>query len=385
MFSSRTSWNRQPNRLTQLHEERKNSGKRILDLTNSNPTECGILYPEANILSAFSNPSILRYQPDPRGLFSARKAVSVSYAAKKLTVDPSNIFLTASTSEAYSIILKLLCNAGDNVLVPMPSYPLFEYLAQVNDVHLLHYSLRFSNEWYMDPNSIRSAVTDKTKAIVLVHPHNPTGMFLKQSEFHEIVEVAKQHRVALIVDEVFIDYPLRNDTYSVGSTVSEAEVLTFTLNGLSKMCGLPQMKLGWIVVSGQQDMVAEASERLEILCDTFLSVNTPIQVALPTLFETGATIRTSILNRIRSNFSFLQNELRATSCSALPSEGGWHGLVKIPVTKTDEQWAVSLLEKGVYVHPGYFFDLREGFLVVSLLVEEPLFQEGVAILRGSVK
>ncbi len=385
MFSSRTSWNRQPNTLTQLLEERKNSGKQILDLTNSNPTECGIIYPETDILSAFSTPEILHYQPDPRGLPSAREAVSGYYQAKNISIGTSDIFLTASTSEAYSIIFKLLCNAGDSVLVPVPSYPLFEFLAKVNDVHLQCYSLQFSHEWYIDLDSIKNNITAETRAIVLVHPHNPTGMFIKRDEYREIISIAQRRNIALIVDEVFIDYGFSNDAQHLGSTASETDVLTFTLNGISKLCGLPQMKLGWIVLSGNHEDVAEASGRLEILCDTFLSVNTPVQIALPRLLEAGDAIRSSILDRVRSNFHLLQKELTDTQCSVFPSEGGWYALVKIPMSISDEQCAISLLEKGVYVHPGYFFDLSKGFLVVSLLAEEKTFREGIFLLRDMMK
>jgi len=386
MFSHRTNWHRQPNRLAKLLDARRASGKPIYDLTVSNPTECGFTYPEQEILSALSHVKALQYHPDPRGSLSARQAVSEYYRAKGIIVAPTNISLTASTSEAYSLMFKLLCNHGDSILVPKPSYPLFEYLAQVNDVHLQHYLLRYDHEWQIDIDSIRNAVTPQTKAIVLVNPHNPTGTFIKKDEYQQIVQITKAHQLALIVDEVFIDYPLCDDETRLGSTACESEVLTFTLNGISKMIGLPQMKLGWVVVSGESLVVSEAVERLEILCDTFLSVNTPVQVALPKLIEHRKITQRQILQRIRSNFSYLQSHIsnHQSPYSVLTAEGGWYAIIRVPRTHTDEEWALQVLEqKGVCVHPGYFFDFdEEGYLVVSLLVAEKMFHHAVGELAN---
>jgi alanine-synthesizing transaminase len=379
LFSRRTDWHRRLNKLSELYELIRKSGKPILDLTNSNPTECGIEYPEEEILAAFKNPALLKYQPDPRGLLSAREAISNYYKSKKIEVDTSNIFLTASTSEAYSFVFKLLCNAGENVLVPKPSYPLFDYLAQLNDVELRHYHLQYDHEWQIDIDSIKNAINQKTKAIVLINPHNPTGMFLKKNEYREIIKIAKENHLALIVDEVFIDYAFQTNEVRISSTAGESEVLTFTLNSISKMVGLPQMKLGWIIINGPQTIIDEAMERLEIICDTFLSVNTPVQVALPKLLGAGKIVQQNILDRIRANYSTLKTETLNASISLLSSEGGWYGILRVPRTISEEEWALQLLEKkGVYLFPGYFFDFDDdGYLVVSLLVENSVFKKAV--------
>jgi len=376
-FSSRTSWHREPNRLSKLLDLLRTNGKSILDLTVSNPTACGFHYPEDEILSALSTSESLQYHPTPRGVLSAREAVVQYYEEKGIVIPAENVFLTASTSEGYSHLFKLLCNYGDSVLVPQPSYPLFDYLAQINDISLRHYHLRYDDEWHVDLQSIRENVHTNTKAIVLVHPHNPTGMFQKKAEFDAIKTIARQHNLALIVDEVFLDYRLAGTVPYQQSLAGEKEVLTFTLNGISKSCGLPQLKLGWIITSGEPGAVNEASERLEILCDTFLSVNTPIQAALPELLRTGKAVQRQILHRITTNYRFLMQSLAHTPCSLLSTEGGWYGILRLPDIKSDEEWA--LLEKsGVYVHPGYFYDFQEkSFLVVSLLVEPQTFSAGI--------
>lgn len=383
-FSHRTSWHREPNRLSELLEKRRASGNPILDLTVSNPTECGFHYPENEILSALQNKEVLQYHPNPRGLSSAREAVVQYYREKGIVINAENVFLTASTSEGYSMLFQLLCNAGDSVLAPQPSYPLFDYLAQVNDVSLRHYQLRYEYEWHIDIQSIRENISPNTKAIILVHPHNPTGMFLKKGEFATIKTIAQQHGLALIVDEVFIDFRFTDDVNTQPSLTGEKEVLTFTLNGISKSCGLPQMKLGWMVVSGEHRAVSEASERLEILCDTFLSVNTPVQIALPELMRQSQNVRQQIINRITSNYGFLKQSFVNTSCSVLAAEGGWYGILRVPETTSDEGWAIELLgKKGIYVHPGYYYDFQKGsFLVVSLLPEPSVFSSAVSALTS---
>ncbi|MBI5215617.1 MAG: pyridoxal phosphate-dependent aminotransferase [Ignavibacteriae bacterium] len=384
-FSTRTNWHRQPNALHRLLEQKKTNGETILDLTVSNPTECGFVYPEQKILSALSDARTLSYEPDARGLLSAREAIVEYYSVRGIAVDSSNIFLTASTSESYSLLFKLLCNGGDNVLVPQPSYPLFEYLAQINDVQLRHYHLHYNDDWMIDIQSIRDAITPQTKVIVLINPHNPTGSFLKHHELESIKQIAHEHSLALLVDEVFIDYPFRSEQEII-STAGESEVLTFTLNGISKMCGLPQMKLGWFVVGGSRFDVKEASGRLEVLCDMFLSINTPVQVALPKLLQCGETIRQQIQTRIKSNYRSLQSLTNHSPLTTHQSEGGWYGILHVPQTKTDEEWAIEVLEKrNVHLFPGYFFDLQtEGNLVVSLLVEEQTFRRGIEELRTYV-
>ena len=378
-FSRRTDWHRQPNRLSASLETLRKSGRPIYDLTIANPTECGIAYPEGAILSSLSNPFSLAYRPNPRGLLAAREAISGYYQGKGIAVDPSNLFLTASTSEAYSMLFKLLCNNGDQILIPQPSYPLFDYLSRLDDVVPGCYRLNYDLGWSIDLDTVRNAITASTRAIVIVNPHNPTGMFFDEADYQTLKKIAAEHALALIIDEVFIDFPL-DPGKKIVSTAGEEEVLTFTLNGISKMAGLPQMKLGWIIVGGDRKPVAEASGRLEILCDTFLSVNTPVQLALPGLLAAGATIRSNILARIRSNYVRLCEIVPADSaCSVLKCEGGWYGILRVPRVMSDEEWSIELLEStGVHVYPGYFFDFEaDGYLVVSLLVKEDIFEGGV--------
>ena len=379
MFSSRTNWHPEHNRLTGLLELRRKNNKPIYDLTVSNPTESGIQYPEHEFLSALAQHQSLTYQPNPRGLYSARDSIAQNYRVKNITVDPSDIFLTASTSEAYSLIIKVLCNGGEHILVPQPSYPLFEYLAQINDAGLQHYHLFYDHGWNIDIDSIREAITPSTRAITIVNPHNPTGMFIKKAEYQQIQELARQHQLSLIVDEVFIDYAFKDDENRYGSTPRETDILTFTLNGISKTIGLPQMKLGWIIVSGEQTIVTGAIKRLEILCDTFLSVNTPVQIALPKFFEFGKSVQRQIFERITSNYGFAKEVVQNSPCTLLPAEGGWYATILVPKTMSDEEWAIELLNTcGVYLFPGYFFDFEvDGRLVVSLLTQPEIFAPAV--------
>lgn len=379
MFSSRTNWHRQPNRLTTLVENLRQAGRTFYDLTTSNPTDCGIEYPGAKILSAFSDAKALHYEPSPKGMLSARGAISSFYLSKSVNVDPESIILTASTSEAYSMVFKLLCEPGDEVLVPVPSYPLFEFLAQLNDVVIRPYHLRYDGEWHIDMATVAQSLTDRTKAIIIVHPHNPTGMFVKKFEVAALSTISEQHKLSLVVDEVFADYAFGEDHSRVLSTVSASNVLTFTMNGISKLAGLPQMKLGWIVVSGPAAKKNEAIARLEIIADTYLSVNTPVQVALPELLECGTTIRNSIRRRVSENLNVLRRLVSGDSrCTLLQSEGGWYAILQVPRIRTDEEWAMGLLQdEGVYTHPGYFFDFENNnVLVLSLLPELQLFEEG---------
>lgn len=380
MFSIRTNWQRKPNRLTELYNLLRDNGEKILDLTASNPTQCGIVYPANEILPSLGNPRSLQYDPQPQGIIPARKAVCAYYRSRDVDLSPHQVFLTASTSEAYSTVFKLLCNAGDEVLIPRPSYPLFEYLAQINDVAMQHYSLRYDGVWHIDFDSLTASITEKTKAIIIIHPHNPTGMFLKKYEHERLVQIATEHRLALIVDEVFLEYGFSDYAEKFNSSASERRVLTFTLNGISKMIGMPQMKLGWIVLSGPDVELAEASHRLEMLCDTFLSVNTPVQEALSTLFQSGESVREQIMERIKSNYAFLDRSLgNGGNCSLISSEGGWYGIIRVPRIKSDEEWCIGILrETKVYLYAGYHFDFEEeGFLIVSLLPENKIFEDGV--------
>lgn len=383
MFSSRTNWHRHPNKLSQLLQERRRQGTPVYDLTISNPTEAGFEYPLRDILSLPVQDAIGRYTPHPLGAAPAREAVASYYSSKNIHVAPSNIVLTASTSEAYGWLFMLLCEAGANVLVPTPSYPLFEFLARLHDVEIRPYHLRYDGEWHIDLGSVRRSLTRATRAVVVVTPHNPTGMFLKQDELQEMNRIASENGLALIVDEVFSEYSLEACERRVVSTAANDAVLTFTLNGISKLCGLPQMKLGWIVASGPDAYRQEALQRIEIIADTFLSVNTPAQVALPQLLELGKSVRAQIQERVRANYRHLINAVSVgSSVSALRAEAGWYAILKMPRTRSDEEWAIRLLdESGVYVFPGYFFDFAEGgFLVVSLLTQPEILQKGMGEL-----
>ncbi len=385
MFSKRTSWHREHNALTELFEQLRSQGRDIIDLTASNPTSAGFPYPGEKILTALSHRGSLDYHPDPRGILSAREAVCEYYRGRDVPVTPSDIVLTASTSEAYSLLFRLLCDADDSVLVPTPSYPLFEYLAQISDVRLAHYHLRYDGQWHIDLASLRTSITPDTRAIVLIDPHNPTGMFAKAAEVEAITDFCRRRNLALIVDEVFADYAF--DESPRRSLAAPAEVLTFVLNGLSKIAGLPQMKLGWIVVSGPEQLKAESLGRLEILADTFLSVNTPVQQALPEILHLAPDISSAIRTRVKTNYAFLTSLFgKESACTVLHSEGGWYGIIGVPRTRPEEEWAMLLLrEHGTYVYPGYFFDMTpEGFLVVSLLPQEELFQRGTRAISKAV-
>lgn len=382
MFSSRTDWQRTPNYLAMLLEERRSVGLSVIDLTISNPTKCGISYADDRILRALTDETTLIYDPSPFGSVAARKAIAGYYAVNGISVDPAHIVLTAGTSEAYGMLFMLLCDPHDTILVPTPSYPLFEYLARLHNITPESYRLLYDGEWHLDMQSVREAMRDSVRAIVIVSPHNPTGMVVREAEMEELCRIAQHHSVPLIVDEVFLDYQWRR-TQEIDTCDG---ILKFSLNGISKTLGLPQLKLGWIVVTGEAGSRNEALERLEIVSDTFLSVNTPVQHALPRLFELGSFTREDIQKRIEVNLRQLQSlAARSSLCSVLNSDGGWSAVLRVPRTKTDEEWAIVLLkEYGILVHPGYFFDFSEpGYLVVSLLPEPDLFQHAcVNIMRG---
>lgn len=387
-FSERTSWTRHPNKLTLALNERRRRKLPVFDLTTSNPTECGFTYPSTEILSALQDARSMTYKPDPKGLLSTREAICGYYSELGVALDPENIILTASTSEAYGMIFKLLCDPMDNVLGPLPSYPLFDELARLHDVRLNPYRFRFDGEWHIDMRSLTDAADDCSRAILLVHPHNPTGTFAKSEEFSLLSIHAVQKKLALVVDEVFADYPLTGS--GVRSYMVASEGLVFTLNGISKLAALPQLKLGWIVVSGNRSLVQESLERLELIADSMLSVSTPVQIALPTILKLSVGIRSQIIDRIRVNREVLEQRVtEEIGCSVLPFEAGWSGIIRVPRTRSDEEWAIHILENaGVYLYPGYFFDLEEDcYLVVSLLPQEYQFAASVdgvarAILAG---
>jgi len=384
MFSSRLHWDLRPNPLTLLLESKRRSGAAILDLTESNPTRAGFTYPEPAILQALAQQGSLVYDPTPIGLPAAREAVAAYYRARGHQVGSDRILLTASTSEAYAFLFKLLANPGDEILVPRPSYPLFDYLAALESVRPVPYALAYHGRWSLDVDALISAITPRTRAIVLVNPNNPTGSFLKHGELERLIPVCQEKSLAILSDEVFSDYALAAEQDRVETLAGEQRVLAFCLSGLSKIAGLPQMKVGWMVLAGPQTLQEAARNRLELIADTYLSVGTPVQHALPQLLAAGDAVREQIQQRSRANHNFLQSALEAnSSCTLLHTEGGWYAILRMPRTRSEEQWCLELLEKdSVLVQPGYFYDFEtEAFLVVSLLTPPETFREGIQRLR----
>ena len=381
MFADRTSWNLTPNRLSEALARHRAAGKPLVDLTASNPTRCGFRYEERAILEALCDPAALKYEPSPRGLVSARKAVCEYYAESGSAVGVDDILLTTSTSEAYSYVFRLLCNPGDEILTPAPSYPLFDFLAEIQDVRLMRYPLVYDYGWQIDFDALEHAITPRTRAIIVVHPNNPTGHFTRRPEMQSLNTIGATQRLALIVDEVFLDFCL--DQEKPLSFAGSGDALTFTLSGLSKICGLPQMKAAWIAVSGPQVVKREALARLEVIADTYLSLSTPVQLAMPTFFSQRRAFQEQWMARLQRNLAEVDHQLALQKvCSRLEVKGGWYAVLRVPATRSDEELALALLEeKGVYVHPGHFYDFAsDGFLVVSLISRESEISKGLKSL-----
>lgn len=380
MFSTRTNWKLAPNRFTQAQRELEKAGVELIDLTVSNPTRAGISYDSETILGALVNPAAMDYDPQPKGLLSARQAVVDYYREQHdaFDIDPESLILTTSTSEAYSYVFRLLCNVGDEILVPKPSYPLFEFLADLQDVNLAPYPLIYDHGWQIDFPSLHKAVSHHTRGVVVVHPNNPTGSFVSGKETEELNEFCREYGLAIVADEVFLDYA--HDGSARPTFAANREVLTFTLSGLSKISGLPQMKVAWVVTSGPADQANQAVARLEVISDTYLSVNAPLQLATPALLEQRKNIQPLLLDRLRANLEELDREIgKQKSCVRLAVEGGWYAVLRVPVTQSDEDLAVDLLKEcSVVVHPGHFFDFpQDGYLVVSLITPPEHFREGM--------
>jgi aspartate/methionine/tyrosine aminotransferase len=347
----------------------------IVDLTESNPTRVGLAYPES-IARALCDPAALRYDPHPFGLPTARAAVANDCERRGADVHPDDVILTASTSESYSWLFKLLCDPGETVLVPVPSYPLFEHLTRLEGVRAAAYALEYHGRWMLDLDSVRAAPAS-TRAIILVSPNNPTGSFVSPREFEDVLAICRDRSWAVIVDEVFADYPL--ETASPFSDLAvRADVLSFTLGGASKTLGLPQMKLGWMICGGPADERREAFRALEHIADAYLSVGTPVQVAASTLLTEGSTVRRAIHERLQANLQRARAiATRYPSCELLRVEGGWFLTVRVPATRPEEILVLDLLSsERILVHPGYFFDFpREAFVVVSLLPQPDVFAD----------
>jgi aspartate/methionine/tyrosine aminotransferase len=407
-FSARTAWDVAETRLARALRERRAAGLPLLDLTASNPTQCGFTYDKAAILRALEDPAAMHYDPDPRGMLRAREAVRAYYEERGAAVRPENIFLTTSTSEAYSWLFRLLCDPGDEVLIAQPSYPLFDFLAQIEDVQLVPYPLFYDYGWQIDLGGLRERITPRTKAIAVVHPNNPTGHFTRHAERRALERICADHGMALIVDEVFLDYsfsphhanPGRGGDPSCaegdsppggprgraegGSFVTDVHpCLTFVLSGISKIAALPQMKAAWICAFGPQAELTESLARLEVVADTFLSMNAPVQCALPGWLAGCSSMQEQIRMRTTANLRNLDQMLvRAPAITRLEVEAGWYAVLRVPALGRDEDLGVRLVEEhGVSVHPGYFFGFAgDGWLVVSLLTPEAEFRRGVAAL-----
>jgi aspartate/methionine/tyrosine aminotransferase len=375
MFSRRLPELLHENALSAAVAARRARGERIIDLTASNPTTAGFHYPDT-LLNALADPRALTYAPDPRGLAAARQAVAADAIRRGAQVDPSRVVLTASTSEAYSWLFKLLCDPGDTVLVPRPSYPLFEHLTSLEAVRTAPYDLEYHGRWTIDFDGLEQAPAS-TRAVLVVTPNNPTGSYISTPEIERLASLCRHRRWALIADEVFADYAL-DEGDPATDLASRLKGLTFTLGGASKSLGLPQVKLGWIVVGGEGAATDEALTRLELIADTFLSVNIPVQVAAPALLQHAAPVRTAIHDRVRTNLRQARDiAQRHPACEVLGVGGGWSAVIRVPAVRSEEQLVLDLLEQtGVLVHPGFFFDFRhEAFVVVSLLPPEAEFAE----------
>lgn len=386
MFADRTNWKFETNRLSEALTKRREAGQPVLDLTASNPTTCGFRYHAGAMLRALSNPKALVYEPEPRGLLPARRAVVDYYASHGARIALDDILLTTSTSEAYSFAFRLLCNPGDEILVPAPSYPLFDFLAGIQDVKLVPYSLVYDHGWQIDFHSLERAVSDRTRGVIVVHPNNPTGHFTKLNEISKLNQICSDRKLAIIADEVFWDFALKGT--APATFAANAEALTFTLSGISKICGLPQMKAAWMVTSGPEDLKARAMERLEIIADTYLSMNAPVQHALPVFLDQRHEFQSQLMERVRKNLAELDGQLGLQkACARYEVEAGWYAVLRIPVTRSDEDFALLLLESaGVYTHPGHFYDFSaDGFLVVSLIAPEEDFASGIKLLLSALE
>ncbi len=385
MFSDRFDWNLAPNPLSRLLDEKRRAGERVLDLTESNPTRVGLTYPAEDILAALSRPASMTYTPDPRGLLPARRAIGNYYHERGVSIDADALFLTAGTSDAYSMLFKLLGNPGDEVLVPRPGYPLLSYLARFEGLQADAYPLSYdvTKGWSIDLDVLQALITHRTRAIVLIDPNNPTGSYVKPAEWRALDALGRRHEVALIVDEVFSDFGAGDSAGFLPQDLNRLESLTFVLNGFSKSIGMPQVKLGWIAVAGNSIRSQAARMHLETLLDFYLSVATPVQHAADALLARRHAFQRQIIARIDANNRFLEKRVASTgNCRVLRREAGWYAVVDIFDAVSDEDRVLQLLaDENTLVHPGFFYDFnREGYVVVSLLPDEEVFCRGIGRL-----
>jgi alanine-synthesizing transaminase len=382
MLSRRSDLGQEQNAFSTALTRARNAGRMLLDLTISNPTLAGFPYDSAAILDALADARLLRYAPEPLGILEAREAVATEWRREGRAIDAKQVFLTASTSEAYSVLLKLLCDPGDEVLVPHPSYPLFDHLSRLESVELRSYPLVYDGAWHVDLAALERARSPRTRAVIAVSPNNPTGSFLKKNELETLASLG----LPVISDEVFAAYPFRSSGQRAGSVLEADSCLTFALGGLSKRAGLPQLKLAWTTVSGPSALVDPALERLEVVLDAYLSPSTQVQLALGRLLAASAPTQRAILARCRENLAALDRELEGSAATRLDVEGGWYAVLRLPETESEEHWVMELLERdGVVVHPGFFYDFaREPFVVLSLITPASELTEGVRRLARRI-
>jgi len=387
-FSARTGWELGENALTAKLRERRARGEEVLDLTVSNPTACGFLYDAAALLSPLAAPAALGYEPEPFGLEPARAAVSQYYREHGAEVPAERICLTTSTSEAYSYLFRLLCDPGDEVLIARPSYPLFDFIARLDSVSLREYPLRYepgsstasTHAWTIDFDALRAAITERTQAVVVVHPNNPTGNYASDAERDELEALCAEQGLVLIVDEVFLDYAIHPYVKPRSFAVGNGPALCFVLSGLSKVCALPQMKLSWIAARGPEDALRDALARLEVVADTFLSVNAPTQAALPSWLAGRDRLQTQINERVRRNLAMLDARLQGTHADRLALEGGWTAVLRVPREIDGQPFADAALDRGALVQPGEFYGLPPGRAVLSLLSVPEVLERGLKLL-----
>ncbi len=387
IFSQRLPWQSEQNQISTLLEKKKNLGHEIIDLTQSNPLKIDLNYPLREILYHLSSVAVMDYNPNPQGLGEARQAIADYYRERGARITCEQILLTASTSEAYAHLFRLLANPGDHVLIPHPCYPLFDFLAALESVQVRPYSWSYHQGWHIDIDSLANAITPQTRALIIVNPNNPTGSYLKQDEWELIKKLCSEKQLPVIIDEVFLDYYLlRSESSALTSVSGDAEILIFVLSGLSKICCLPQMKIGWIVVNGPQSLRQEAMDKLELLNDMFLSVSLPVQVACPHFLAQRQAIQSPLIARIKDNLGFLNQFLAGTPAHVLDVEGGWNAIIRMPVDRTDEEWVIHLLERyNTLFHPGFFYDFQEeSHLVCSLITPMRYFQQGITCLKRSL-
>jgi aspartate/methionine/tyrosine aminotransferase len=382
-YSERLSWSLSSNSFSRLIEEKRKAGVPLIDLTVSNPTEVFSEYPHLAISRAYASVKDFTYRPDPFGRQDSRAAVAHYYERSNIPISPGQILLTASTSEAYSVLFKLFCNSGDEILAPLPSYPLFEYLASLESARMVPYRLVYDGSWFIDFANLRRQISPRTRALVIVNPNNPTGSFLKKSEAEILLQVAEEHELPIISDEVFMDYSLGAGADYVRTLIGYDSVLSFSLGGLSKAAGMPQMKLAWIALNGPEQDRETARERLELILDTYLSVGSPVQRALGELLDIGEGIQQKIRVRIAQNVEALNILLENSPARALHTEGGWSAIIQLPGTSSEEEWITRLIEEqSLIVQPGYFFDMDSGaYVVVSLITPSDQFSEGIRRVR----